>query len=343
MKTLRIGLIGAGANTQSKHIPGLLALPGVRLTRVANRSRESSEAVAREFGVEAVSSSPEKLLRDPEVDAVVIGTWPYRHAVYAKGALAAGKHVLTEARMAMNFAEAKSMLAAARKHPRLTAMVVPAPFTLSYDHEISRLIKEELGPILLVELDVTSGAFPDSKAPLTWRHQKALSGLNTMTMGIYIETLYRWFGPAASVVAHTQIVQPQRTQSGGAMGKCDVPDLVLAQGQFHRDQTSYRLLLSDVLGQAPRNRCVIHGRLATLRIPFDGTLHLRRKGEAMENPVTYTPDPAWRVEAEFVGAIRGEEKVTHTSFADGAAYMAFTEAVHRSGAKGKPVSLPKKF
>ena len=42
------------------------------------------------------------ILRDPAIDAVCIGTWPYRHREYVVRALEAGKHVLTEARMAMN-------------------------------------------------------------------------------------------------------------------------------------------------------------------------------------------------------------------------------------------------
>jgi predicted dehydrogenase len=48
----------------------------------------------------------------------------------------------------------------------------------------------------------------------------------------------------------------------------------------------------------------------------------------------------WRVEEEFVNAIRGQEKITHTSFDDGVKYMEFTEAVTRSAQTGQAVSLP---
>ena len=47
------------------------------------------------------------------VDAVCIGTWPYMHCPISLEALSAGKHVLTEARMCMNLAEAVQMQAAA--------------------------------------------------------------------------------------------------------------------------------------------------------------------------------------------------------------------------------------
>ena len=38
---IRIGLIGAGANTRLRHIPGFREQSGVAIVAVANRSRES--------------------------------------------------------------------------------------------------------------------------------------------------------------------------------------------------------------------------------------------------------------------------------------------------------------
>ena len=46
------------------------------------------------------------------------------------------------------------------------------------------------------------------------------------------------------------------------------------------------------------------------------------------------------MEEEFVNAIRGKEKVTLTTFEDGAKYMEFTEALARSAQTGKAVHLP---
>jgi predicted dehydrogenase len=39
METIRIGVVGAGANTVAKHIPGLRAIGGVEIVSVCNRSR----------------------------------------------------------------------------------------------------------------------------------------------------------------------------------------------------------------------------------------------------------------------------------------------------------------
>ena len=107
-KTIRVGFIGAGNNTRLHHIPKLKAQPGVELVAVANRTKESGERVAREFGIGRVHGDWREIVQAKDVDAVCIGTWPYTHCEMTLAALAAGKHVLCEARMAMNAAGACS-------------------------------------------------------------------------------------------------------------------------------------------------------------------------------------------------------------------------------------------
>ncbi len=58
---------------------GIARLPDVSLVAVCNRRPESTEALAREFAVPRRYVHWQELVADPEVDAVVIGTWPYLH------------------------------------------------------------------------------------------------------------------------------------------------------------------------------------------------------------------------------------------------------------------------
>src|SRR5204862_3607041 len=137
---LRIGLVGAGANTRSRHIPGLRAIADVDIVAVCNRRPESTAAAAREFGIARTFERWEDLVADEGIDAVVIGTWPYLHCPITLAALEAGKHVLCEARMAMNAAEAHEMLKAAQANPNLVAQLVPSPFGLKGDALVQELI-----------------------------------------------------------------------------------------------------------------------------------------------------------------------------------------------------------
>src|SRR5262249_36520306 len=147
-KPLRVGLIGAGANTRSKPIPGLRALLDVEISAVCNRRPASSRTVAREFGIPRIFEHWQDLVSASDIDAVVIGTWPYLHCPITLAALETRKHVLTEARLSMNAAEARRMLQAARAHPELVAQVVPSPFGLKGD----RVMRERIQGGFLGEL-----------------------------------------------------------------------------------------------------------------------------------------------------------------------------------------------
>ena len=139
---VRLGIVGAGRNTRERHIPGFQAIPGVELVSVANRSRESGERAAKEFGIAKVYDNWLELVQADDTNAILIGTWPYMHCPITLAALEANKHVLTEARMAMNTQEAQTMLAASRRKPHLITQVVPSPFTFKADRVVRELLAD---------------------------------------------------------------------------------------------------------------------------------------------------------------------------------------------------------
>ena len=137
---------------------------------MANRSLNSSQAVADEFGIARVHESWQALLQDDGIDAVVIGTWPDTHCEITCAALEAGKHVLTEARLARNLEEARRMLAAAKSHPELVAQVVPSPFGLTCGPAVDHLVKNHfLGDLREVVVLGANDQFWDYSKPLHWR------------------------------------------------------------------------------------------------------------------------------------------------------------------------------
>jgi predicted dehydrogenase len=331
--TIRVGFIGAGANTRKHHIPKLAAQPGVQLIAVANRTKESGERVAREFGIGRVHADWREIVAAPDVDAICIGTWPYTHCEMTIAALQAGKHVLCEARMAMNAAEGRRMLEASRRAPRLIAQLVPSPPTLEFDATIVSLLADGyVGEILAVELHATRAAsFLDREAPLHWRQDVTLSGNNILSMGIWYEGIMRWLGPAQRVMAMGKIAVPKRT----------VPDHVEILATFGKGAIGH-LSFSGITGLAPQNEVWIFGSDGTLRLEPDAKrLSGGRRGdrELKEIAVPAEKRIGWRVEEEFVSAIRGREKISRTTFEDGVRYMEFTDAVARSLASGQAVEV----
>jgi len=344
--TIRIGVVGAGANTRLHHIPKLKKIDGVQIVSVANRSRASSERVAQEFGIPRVHESWQVLVNDSGIDAVVIGTWPYMHCPITLAALAAGKHVLTEARLAMNAAEARQMLAASRAHPNLITQVVPGPTTFAADPMVMHLLAEGyIGELQSIDLRVPSG-FLNRDAPMHWRMDRDYSGMNIMSMGIWYECISRWVGPATAVMARTRVAVPHRVDKDrGERHAISVPDHVEVLADLATGAIA-RMHWSSVAGFMPGPEVWLFGSEGTLRLEQRGRDNLvlsggRRSDKEMA-PIAIPADKTygWRVEEEFIGAIRGQEPVRRTSFVDAVKYMDFTEAVHISSREGRRVYLP---
>ena len=336
---IRVGFVGAGNNTRRHHIPKLQAQPGVELVAVANRTKESGERVAREFGIPRVHADWREVVDARDVDAVCIGTWPYLHCGVTVAALAQGKHVLCEARMAMDAGEGRRMLDAARRAPHLVAQLVPAPHTLELDSTVKTLLGEGYaGEVLTLDVRATRQArFVDPAEPLHWRQDIALSGHNILNMGIWYEAMMRWVGPAARVMAMTKVAVPRRRDAAGAWRDVQVPDHVEILAELAGGAVA-RLGFSDITALAPPSEAWIFGRDGTLRIEPDARrLAGGRRGDGALREIAIPPERriGWRVEEEFVSAIRGRETVSHTTFEDGVLYMEFTDAVVRSAASGR--------
>jgi len=343
-RTIRIGVVGAGANTRARHIPLLRAIPGVEIAAVCNRRPESTQRAAQEFDIPNTFARWEDLVRSPDVDAVVIGTWPYLHCPITVAALEAGKHVLCEARMATNAAEAHLMLDTAQRHPDQVAQVVPAPMSLRVDAMVHELIAAGyLGDLLAANVRGVGADFVDRGSPLHWRQDIRLSGLNTLSMGIWHETLMRWVGNASRVLARARVFVRERTDpESGQVRAVRVPDHVDIIADLENGaQAAYQFSAVEGLGGC--TGIALFGSEGTLHYDGDADrLMGGRRGDTELAEIAIPPgkEGRWRVEEEFIGAIRGQELVRLTTFADGVRYMEFTEAVARSAESGCAVKLP---
>ena len=329
MDILKIGIIGAGENTKKLHLPKLQSLPGIEIREVANRSLESSNSVAEKFGIPVVRNSWQEVAQSPELDAIVIGTWPYLHCAATCMSLKSGKHVLCEARMAMNQSEAEKMLKTSERFPGLTAQLVPAPFSLHADSQIKEMINnKEMGEVRHFQVNYLSPASPGKE--LHWRRNKKYSGMNVMTLGIIYESLLRWLPPAKWVKAEARTFNSSAMENGVAV-PVEIPDYLSVQMSLENNIPGV-FLISEASNYKETPQVKISGDKATLILELvpDGKLWLVRNGKENLVSISEKNKGRWKVEEEFINSIRDRKPFTHTSFSTGLEYMKFTEAVYRS-------------
>lgn len=113
MRSIRWGILGTGW-IAGAFAEGLRNAPGAVLAAVASRSAVNAQAFARRFGATTAHDRYEALLDDPSVDVIYIATPNEYHKTHCLMAIAAGKSVLCEKPFALDAAESREVIEAAR-------------------------------------------------------------------------------------------------------------------------------------------------------------------------------------------------------------------------------------
>jgi predicted dehydrogenase len=166
-----------------------------------------------------------------------------------------------------------------------------------------------------------------------------------LTLGILHETLLRWIAPPVRVLAQVHAFIPTRIDpASGVRRPTGTPDSVQVLTVMEDSSRGvYQLSGVTAYGQGMGVRLFgskgyLHYDLANDRI--FGRNQKSTGSEAEEIAIPEDKARSWRVEADFVDAIRDGKEIELTDFETGVAYMEFTEAVARSARCGEAVALP---
>ena len=110
--TVRLGQIGAGNYAKSMLMPCFPSLADLSLESICTTKGANAEALAVRYGFRKATTDAGELLRDPEVNAIMVATRHDSHARYAAAALEAGKHAYVEKPLAMSEAQLAPVIAA---------------------------------------------------------------------------------------------------------------------------------------------------------------------------------------------------------------------------------------
>jgi len=278
---LRIAAIGCGDIAQRRHFPQIAALNGTaELVAIAGRDRARLKDCAERFKVPRWYTDPAAMLRDAEIDAVLVLTPPDSHADYAEMAVSAGKHVMVEKPLVRTLDEAARLGEAVRARNAIKPITFfPLPHIGTAEHAlVDRMLRAgAIGEVTTVE----NHRGHRGPTHASWFYRKDLAGGGVLLdLGIYqLTSVAAMFGPAISMTACCTRRFETRIMDDATVVRPDVEDsalinLVLESGVAVSINANWNGCLSH---HATRARAVVIGREGILHFGVaDGAVYVFR-------------------------------------------------------------------
>ncbi|HET6386646.1 MAG TPA: Gfo/Idh/MocA family oxidoreductase [Armatimonadota bacterium] len=209
---VRFGLIGLGEWARTVHIPNLLRLPEAQIAALASRSEGRLDAGRAAAGAHhpRLYTDYRELLKDPDLDAVIVCTPNATHEAITLEALEAGKHVLCEKPLSFTREGCERVAEAARRANR----VFQVGLELRYA-DVSARLRE------LIEQGVVGTPrmarcliWRDWGGPKGWRADQESSGGIYLELAVHYLDLLDWLvggGPALIFSVGGRVLGPEIT------------------------------------------------------------------------------------------------------------------------------------
>jgi predicted dehydrogenase/aryl-alcohol dehydrogenase-like predicted oxidoreductase len=294
---LQWGIIGTGgiAKTFTK---------GVRDSRsgtviaVGSRTQESADKFGDEFDVPQRHATYEELLQNPEVQAVYISTPHPMHAEWAIKAAEAGKHVLCEKPLTLNYPTSMAVVEAAIRN---NVILMEAFMYRCHPQtaKIAELIRDgELGEVRIIQ---ATFSFHASDDPNSRVNALELGGGGILDVGCYTASMARLIAGAA---IGQPFANPLELKGVGHLGATGSDDWAIASAKFPNDIVA-QLATGVKVNQESVVR--VHGSKGSLLVPSpwfcaatDGKvkLVLTRHGKGVEEIIIDTDRSLYAYEAD---------------------------------------------
>ena len=159
-KKVSLGLIGAGRAGMIHARNFRASVPHAVLTAVADPCRENVQAALEELEIEKGYEDYRELLKDEEIDAVIIVTPTKYHCEIAVAAARAGKHILCEKPMAMTVEECEIMEEAAKKYHVKLQVAFMRRFDSAFTEAKNVVDAGEIGDVVMVRSNTRGPSIP---------------------------------------------------------------------------------------------------------------------------------------------------------------------------------------
>jgi dihydrodiol dehydrogenase / D-xylose 1-dehydrogenase (NADP) len=180
-ESVRWGILGPGRIARA-FTADLAFVRDAAAVAVGARRGEAADAFADEFGIPRRHASYEALLDDPEVDVIYVALPHPWHAEWATRALEAGKAVLCEKPLTVNAAEARQLVASARRTGRFLMEAMWTRFVPCMVRARELVAGGAIGDVRFVAADLGRKVPADPQSRFL---SPALAGGSLLDIGLY--------------------------------------------------------------------------------------------------------------------------------------------------------------
>ncbi|HPP54529.1 MAG TPA: Gfo/Idh/MocA family oxidoreductase, partial [Thermoguttaceae bacterium] len=143
---IQLGLIGAGGMGRG-NLANCAKYDDVVVTGIAEVWKERLELALKPYPNAKGFRDYRELLAQKNVDAVIIASPPYWHALHAIDACEAGKHIYLQKPMTLTLGESLAVVAAVKKHNRISQVGTQIHASANYRKVVNYIRSGLLGPI----------------------------------------------------------------------------------------------------------------------------------------------------------------------------------------------------
>jgi len=285
------GFLGAGWIATKALAPAVHEAKNARLLGVASQDQSRATALAPE----KIYAGYEDLLADPEIDAVYINLANHQHYQWTIAALAAGKHVICEKPLSLNYAQGQLMADAATKYDRVLVEAVWNRWHPRFARIVELVNGGDIGALKRIE---SSFCFP-AQLENNYRLEIEMGGGSLLDVGVYQAHLWR-----ALLHGEPELNIESLTENIGSTGVDLTTQLVGKLGN------SVEISALSSFEMPESQKLVISGELATIECPGNDAFtswNMPSLLRISDHVQEFAPVDPYRLMIENVGAyILGE-------------------------------------
>jgi len=239
-RPLKVGIISANWGVKC-HLPAWRAVEGVEVVAICTSREASARAAAEANGIPRAYWDYRKLVADPDIDVIDVGTRPSLRYHMLKSALAAGKHVYAGVPFAANAAQAEELVHLAETHSRKGASDAYFEYIPAHREMKHRFDRGDIGELFSAALDIQINLFnpPVPDFPYLWFADKPNGASSLRNLGSHAITfLTALFGEIREVVGLQTTNLAAWHVPGMGLVRPQVPDTAAVLAQFRRGGTA---------------------------------------------------------------------------------------------------------